>query len=354
MHLALPINYLLILLCCVSISACGKGDSAEAMLADYLKRLERATGIKSKPTSQAVLITYPSPREQNLQTVDLRMGVLDFAKLYQCDLFNLISERNSIMGRVMPISQQLVYETTFLQSAHVCYQKLAAAEIANEEFLALFAEAIRTKRANLPVIFWHATFNSPELKKAFSLAVSPLDPDENELFVNARQTVAYFHGLGKQLNKASVDIDKDELETHYYNLQRHQYAGRLFKSVARLAQYLNRAAYSLETVVAESPLCIQNKLNEKARILNNVFRKYYGQRVGAYTSQINQQGKAWLADIDALVQVQDVELPTAFTRYKTQMLTPNAGLWQHFDAAIKRHTKAWQTVLGPCGLMPVG
>jgi hypothetical protein len=322
------------------------------MLADYLKRVERATGIQSHLSSQVVLLHYPSRREQNLPVTPLRMGMMNFAKLYQCDLFKLINERNSIMGRVMPISQKLLYEITFLQNAKVCYQKLAAAATPNKQFLSLFAEVIEKKRADLPVIFWQATFNSPELKKLFSLAVSPLNPDENQVFFDAQQSIGYFYELGKYLNGASRHIDKEELEAHYYQLQRHQYGGRLLQSVAQLTGYLDRAAYSLETLIADSTLCFQNKPTEKALILNNVFKKYYAQRVGAYISQIHRQGKAWLADIDALIQVQRVKLPIAFSRYRAQMLTFDAGIWQRFDAAIQGHTKAWQTVLSQCGLMP--
>lgn len=345
-------KYMLIVLWCMSVCACGNGDTAEAMLKDYLKRVERATGIKSQFSSPVALLTYPSRREQNLPVAPVRIGIMNFAKLYSCDLFRLINERNSIMGRVMPISQKLVYEIAFLQNAKVCYQQLAAEASSNTEFLSLFDKIIKNKRANLPIIFWQATFNNPELKKLFSLAVSPLNPDENQVFFDAQQSTAYFYELGKQLSSESLTIDKEELEAHYFQLQRHQYGGRLLQSVAQLIEYLNRVAYSLETIVKESTLCRQKKPTERAHILNNVFDKFYAQRVGAYVSQIHRQGKAWLADIDALVQVQTVDLPPAFIRYRAQMLTFDSGIWQRFNVAIQRHTKAWQTVLSQCGLMP--
>jgi hypothetical protein len=334
------------------VCACGNGDTAEAILADYLKRVERATGIQSKLSSPVILLPYPSHREQNLPSAPLRMGMMNFAKLYTCDLFKLINERNSIMGRVMPISQKLVYEIKFLQNAQVCYQTLAAAAAPNEEFLSLFAEIIEKKRDNLPVIFWQATLNSPELRKLFSLAVPPLNPRDNQVFVNAQQGMAYFQKLGEHLNSLSLDIDKEKLEAHYYQLQRDQYGGRLLQSVAQLTETLNRAAYSLENLVKDTTLCLQNKPTQQAIILNSVFKKFYAQRVGAYISQIHQQGKAWLADINTLVQLQAVKLPLAFVRYRAQMLTSSGGLWQRFDAAIQRHTQAWQTVLSQCGLMP--
>ncbi len=354
MHGALPKRYILIVLCCMNICACGDGDTAEALLADYLKRVERATGIQSILSTPVNLLPYPSRREQNLPVVPLRMGMVNFAKLYSCDLFRLINERNSIMGRVMPISQKLAYEIAFLQNAEVCYQKLATEATTNKEFLTLFLEVIEKKRTNLPVIFWQATFNSPELKKLFSLAVSSLNPEENQVFINAQQSITYLHELGKHLHSASLDIDIEELETHYFRLQRYQYGGRLLQSVAQLTEYLNRAAYSLGMLNKESTLCVQNKPTEKAHILNNIFKKYYAQRVGAYISQIHRQGKAWLTDIENLVQVQTIKLPIAFTRYRTQMLTPDKGIWKRFDAAIQRHTQAWQTVLSQCGLMPAG
>lgn len=348
----LSMKYFLLLLYCIGVCACSNTDTAEELLADYLKRLERATGIVSQAAKSVPLLPYPAKRAQQLDVTPLHMGVLDFIKVYQCDLFRLVNERNSVMGRVMPISQQLAYEMQFLHDAERCYEKLLKAEEADEAFLTAFAEVITTKRANLPKVFWNATFNSPELKKAFSLAVSPLNPDEQAGYVNSRQSLEYFHKLGEKIQTGVMEVDVDTLEDHYYTLQRYRYGGRLAKSAAQLIEYLNRATHALETVVQERPICHRDQPTEKAHILHNVFVKFYAQGVGPYLSQIHQQGRAWLAAIEALVQVQGVPLPTAFSRYQTRMLTPDQGLWRRFDVAIGRHTRAWQTLLDQCGLMP--
>jgi hypothetical protein len=74
-------------------------------------------------------------------------------------------------------------------------------------------------------------------------------------------------------------------------------------------------------------------------------------RIGPYLSQIHQQGKNWLGEINRLVAVQEIQMPMAFAEYQAQMLSLKEGLWRHFDNAIHRHTQAWQVILSQCGFV---
>lgn len=346
----------LVILLCLGLFISGSGkDSAQGMLQDYLTRVENATGIDSPPTEQIALQTYPTHRTRTLPIEDIRVGFFSYLKLYNCDLFNLVSERNSVMGRVMPISQKLVYEIKFLQGAEKCYRKLAEQAETYKGFLGDFAETIQIKRQNLPSVFWNATFDSPEMQKAFSLAVQPLHPDEDDTpYTHSRQAIDYFHRVGAQLEHPVFTIDKSELEGQYFSLQLHQYGGRLLTSIAQLTAYLNRIAHSLETAINDRPLCYQQKPNQKARILETIFLKYYAGRVVPYLSQVHQQGQDWLGAINQLIAIQKVQVPQAFADYRAQMLSLDAegSLWRAFENATHRHTKAWQQLLGQCGLMP--
>ena len=336
------------------IGACGNPDSLDSVLADYRQRVENATGVESPGQGQVTLSTYPSHRDRTLATADIRVGTGDFLKLYDCDIFRLVNNRNSVLGKVMPVSQRLVYEVDFLRSAETCHDRLMTETTANDEFLAAFRAIIRQKRANLPKTVWNATFDSPEMQKAFSLAVAPWSPLEQAAYTSSYESIEYLRNIAGQLPDPTPALDLDELENQYYNLQLHRFGGALLQSIGLLTDHLNSAAHSLEQAIVNQPICHRNTPDSNARILENIFTKYYIGRVQPQLSQVHQQGKTWLTAINGLIDRQQVQTPAAFDRYRADMLSLDSetSLWGRFRQAIARHTRAWRSLLGQCGLMP--
>lgn len=347
-----PLRWLPLL--AVLLGGCGGADSAGGLLEDYLYRVGNASGMGEPPADPPALAVYPSPRERTLPLTELRIGFIKFFQLHDCELFSVISERNSILGRVMPISRQLDYELRFLQSAAACRARLAAAPAPDPELLAELDNAIAVKADNLARVFWNATLASPEMQKTFSLAVRPLAPGEETPFVNSLQALNYFNDVGRRLGEPDLRLSLEELEAQYYTLQLQQYGGRLLHSLALLGDTLERAAAALEAALDERPVCFRNQPSERGRILHTVFVKYYAGQVQPYLSQIHRQGEAWLTALERLIAVQTVEPPPAFAAYRARMLAMDTeeGLWRRFRDATRRHTEAWQAVLRQCGLLP--
>ncbi len=347
------IGLLVTILCSACLLSCDS-NSSTAVLEDYLSRVETATDVPARKDETVALPPYPSRRNRTLEVEEIRLGMLDYIKLYDCDLFALINERNSNLGRIMPISQRLVYEIRFLDSADRCLRKLVRDSDSEASFREQLQAIIATKRTQLSRIFWNATFDSEEMQKAFSLAVEPLGPDDQVAYTNSRQAIEYFLGLGTRLGEHDLTVATDQLEAQYYTLQLHQYGGRLARAVLQLIHYLNAAAYSLEVVSQDRTFCFQGKPTKKARILETVLIKFYGGRIQPYLSAIHQQGKSWLVSINKLIDLPATPIPAAFSRYRDRMLSLDKGgsLWSEFEATIHRHTEAWKQVLGKCGLMP--
>jgi len=337
----------------LTLPACVINNTSEQLLADYVQRVENATGVEDlTPRSATELLAYPTRRLLNLPSAEVRISVADYMGLRHCRLFNLVSERNSVMGKVMPVSQQLIYEIEFLREATLCRQRLKTEAKSDEQTDQSLLAMIQTKRKTFPVIFWNATFASPEMAKAFSLATDALPLDEQSMHVNSRQAIDYLINLGAQAPQFRIKPAMAELEKQYFVLQLHRYGGRLLKSIAELSDTLNRAADALERMLETGPVCRQNKPIRKAQILKNVFSKYYVGAVQRHLSRIDRQGRQWLGAIEQLVAIQQVELPLAFAEYRSKMLDLEGQLWQSFQNATKRHTQAWQTLFDQCGLLP--
>ncbi|NJN47685.1 MAG: DUF3080 domain-containing protein [Candidatus Competibacteraceae bacterium] len=337
----------------LALNACVINNTSERLLADYVQRVENATGMNAQTSrSSTVLLAYPTQRLLKLPMDDMRISVADYMGLRHCRLFNLVSERNSLLGKVMPLSQQLVYEIEFLREAAICRQRLKTDSKGDKPTDQALLEMIQAKRKTFPIVFWNATFASPEMAKVFSQAADALPLDENNTHIDSRQAIDYLINLGEQAPQFATKPDIAELEEQYFALQLHRYGGRLLKSVAELSDTLNRAADALERMMEKGPVCRQNKPIKKARILKNVFSKYYVGTVQRHLSRIDRQGQQWLEAIEHFVRIQQVELPPAFANYRARMLALDGKLWQGFRNATKRHTLAWKSLFDQCGLLP--
>ncbi|MDQ2696426.1 MAG: DUF3080 domain-containing protein, partial [Pseudomonadota bacterium] len=336
----------------LALAGCGRGDG---LLEDYPRRIEAAAALPAQAAPPPPLLRYPSHRQRALPVQDLRVGLMDYLGYRHCGLVTLLSERNSILGKVMPGSQRLVYEVRFLQGIRGCAARLADQPQADPGFRTGLEATLRVKEANLARVFWAATFDSPEMEKAFSLAVEPLAPGEEGGFAASRQALDYFTAVGRRLHDPRLTLDIGELEAHNFALQAHRYGGRLLTTLARLTAALDRAAAALEAAAQDGPACPDHRTGEPDP-LHNVFASHYAGGMQPYLSRIHSQGRDWLAAVDRLWQVQAVAPPPAVAAWQRRMLSLEAGdgLWRTFEAAIRRHSGAWRRLLEPCGALAPG
>ena len=324
-------------------------ELAPPLLQDYMKRVENATGFADKTSTKTTLELYPSHRHRTLPADDIRIGFVDFFKLYDCDLFALVNERNSIMGKVMPASRKLVYEINFYQSAGRCLQKLEQAGD-TEKIRDKLESIISAKQEALHRALWNATFDSPEMQKTFSLAGGMLPFDTTAAFTESRRAIDYFIDIGERLTDPILAVDIDEMEAHNYALQLHRYGGRLARTLVVLTDYLNRATNALQRSARTPTLCPQGTASPQADSLMTVFSDSYRDQVEPFLTSIHREGDAWLQAVNRLVSIQRVDPPEAFVAYHSRMLSMDSeqGLWRAFGQARQQHADAWKTLLEKC------
>lgn len=319
------------------LTACGRSP-AERLLADYRDALHTAAGVESEHTVEAVTLPlYPGHRDRSLELTAIRVGLFGMLDYRRCEMLHLISERNSILGRVMPISQRLIYEVNFIQQAQVCHKQLAAEQApadadtsSDDTFLHRLDQVLARKREDLAAVFWNATLASPEFAKAHSLAVSPLIPSHDNGFNASLQALDYFVRLTTALTEnaiAKLEIDSAILEGHYQVLQAEQYGGRLLTSLALVTPTLQHAADVMAALEAEAecpPPSAEPALE---------------QAFSRYIEQIHQQGQAWLQRLEQLFQSQLA--PPAMRAYYQHLLSRDhsEGLWRQFERQRLRHAE---------------
>ena len=108
-------------------SSCERRATAEEVFDDYLTRLARVLDLTKPEVLRQTLPRMPvaSSLQQNIPAI--KIDLLDYWAFRECGLTLLLSERNSVLGRVMPASQHLHMDGRILQQLQEI--RLAVAEV---------------------------------------------------------------------------------------------------------------------------------------------------------------------------------------------------------------------------------
>lgn len=366
--------FVVLLLLLTAGLGCEQNTQPETMLEDYVWRLGNVTRLEVAAVETSLTTRpYPRPRDRKMNIPETRIGLLDLLDFFDCQLDYLISERNSILGRVQQPSQRLIYEAKLIAGLQACQQSLPNQADVDPDFLAQVEQLLRDKKQQWPAVFWNASFAGQEFNQLFSLGGGPLPmaakqtTGSHEHAANDEAAVvaalAYWRRLAEELPLSLHNLDSSRLEASLKTLADTELVGRMLNSIQLLDRQLNLAAQLLEQAAAK-PLCFKGRSNPRAEILHNVFWKYYAGNVQPYLAQVEQTAAAVFTELDALYRLNEnitatmglgkTELPTAMQAYANSIIhwQQPGSLWQDFLSQRERHTKAWQQLLTQCGLMP--
>lgn len=330
----------------VLLSACQ--PAAESLWQDYLQRLERLTE-QTMPTADATALQrYPRPRDLRQPVPELRTGLRRYFNLSDCDMMNMVSERNSSLGRVQVPSLRFAYELEFINRSSDCLADDRLAD--NEDQQAWLADINRLKRESLPALYWNATVASDEMASFFTTTAQA--PTSEELAGRSALSVhlASVARLGAQLQSDPLPKGVGTLESDLAQLSRANTGGSILKGLALAERDLRRAAIMLEQVDTER-LCPRQRPGQQARYLQNVFISIYGERVQPWLAQLYRASDELSQSVQQLYDHWDVDSP-AFDAWYAHHFDQQQGLSALFQEAMMRHTQAWQQLLEACRLQP--
>lgn len=343
---------------CLYLTGCDR-NQPEDMLENYTSRVSRVLEV-DKPLPPAPEIPlFPQRRDRIIPTQEIREGLLDVLNLKRCNLLPLIAERNSSLGKVYPASQKMVYELKFFDAVRSC---LTTVKFDNDdpELLAQLSDIYEIKSANLTAEIWNGIYTSSEVENNFSIGEQPLplEPDgASSTMLEAFSTLSSLSNLVKDHPQWKLPAFIYDIEPLYEHLHRNRSGAQSLASLQLVTRYLNHSANLIELHLEKKPICFNGKISQKAKILQNVFYKYYAGEVQPYMVQVHNSSKTWLdlnnSLFDNLISG-GLNLSPSVITFKQKVLNRNSesGLWSEYESARDRHVQAWQAVLKQCGMMP--
>jgi hypothetical protein len=333
------------------LCACTPGDDGLALQTDYLQRLNNVLeGDTVAPFDKDQLTRYRMPpRRERLQPIaDVRISLLDLLiDVRRCpELQQLISQRNSILGKQLVPSRRLAYEGDLLRAIDTCLPRLSAER--DQELRTTLGELAAEKRQQLPRVFWNALNGSVEVERYLRFAdqALPVDAAEDNAAMDALTQLADLaHALPQRLPPPA-----SELDPLFFALHASVQGGQLITSLASLSHNLNQGSELLESRQRQRPVCPLGQTTPRGRILQNIFVKYYAGALQPYLAEVDQRGQGWSRSLRQLTAAN--EIPPAMGDYLLSLAGTESSLWADFQQATARHVRAWQTTLKSCGLAP--
>ncbi|MBU2709832.1 DUF3080 family protein [Zooshikella harenae] len=340
----------LLLLCNLLLLTGCNNDSPTAKFDNYLSRLAR--GLEQPTPTLNIDWTwwqYPSRSARWITPQDIRLNFLAILSIKHChSLTQRIAERNSALGKVMPITQQAIYERQLLPELSACLQH---PESTSAELRETLRQWMTVKQAQLPSIYWNALYNSSEMLHHFSLATPPLS-DHPPSLTPTLQALSYLTTFSQQRDTPIQDVHmlSQQLNQHLQKLQQRATGGELIRASV-LANTMLKKANQLMTAVSVQQICPQHRPTPQARILSQVLQKFYLQQVQPYLAQLSQQLNQWqIAHQHLLKTLPHENIPPAMKQFIAKTVADNTGLHATLKQQTTRHIAYWKQILKQCAI----
>jgi len=335
----LPLKWLLAV-CCILLFGCSEQPSEANKT--YLSRLSSTLQVPKPNTNPLQQLTLVEPVEA-LQPA-IKIGITELAGISQCKLNVLISEHNNQLGKTATAASQLKYQIDFIQSAQNCLNSLdKQSKIYNK-----IAAAKTQKQAQLTQFFNNMLFSEPELNSSWQLTGQELSTQP----AGFSDTVEGLKKLTtiKQLieNQNSMAINSDDILSALEPLNRYKFNQQLIQA-AREQISLNHAATQFVNTLTLEDICPKGKNKQQAKIVSNIFNKYYLKQIQPYQAQLS----GYLETLQPLY-VQLWFNQAISSEEVNALLDPNAkNLLAQLKSSAKEHVIWWQKFYKTCEISPI-
>ncbi|MFA0280689.1 DUF3080 domain-containing protein [Vibrio sp. 10N.222.55.F12] len=271
--------------------------------------------------------SLPRKRELLLDVPSLSIGLIDSYQLRQCRLFNLIAERNSVLGKVADEFRNYDYQVALLEGLGKC---LSSTEL-DPEIVELLNKIEQQKLTQFPLHQWNLIYASDAMQSQMR-GSQWLRADIGD---QVRQTVDALQHINQALNVPLVSGKTTEVQEV---LEKSSTLGDLYYSLARASAELDTITKQLTTFDGNI-ICGKQRDTTKFRYLNNVFEQQYIGKVQPYMAQLDgyyQQLAPQLGMFDAQPELHSYYFPIQDAH-------------QAFRASTRRHVDYWQKLFKRCG-----
>ncbi|WP_228481486.1 DUF3080 domain-containing protein [Vibrio fluminensis] len=297
------------------------------MFEDYIERIANVQDEEpfSLPGNQ--ISQLPDKSSLTLTIEPVTIGLLDSYELRKCGLFNIIAERNSVLGKVQDQFREFDFQLDLSSGLQQC--------IANDQISAELKETLATiyatKQTQLPLYFGNLLFTS-EAMRAQLTSNRWLEIDNQ---VTNSELLRSLHTLKIAYERETI-IDGLNLASYQEVLEKNNLLGELWFSMVNTIEKLDIITEQLKQY-DDKVICQPGRDTTRFRYLNNVFNHVYIEQIQPYLARID----AHYFNLQPYITL----LENAHPAYSY----PIRAVHKEFRQATLTHISYWQNLFQRCG-----
>ncbi|WP_114764499.1 DUF3080 domain-containing protein [Vibrio rhodolitus] len=317
------LTFLLLLL-----TGCGQYQHpVDNLFADYLSRIANVQDESPLVLPENQTVTLPDKRELIIDIEPVTLGLLDSYELRKCGLFNLIAEKNSVLGKVQDEFREFDFQIALLKGLKHCL----TVEVVSPELRQTLASIYSQKQSQFAHYRANLLFTSATMRNQLSsqewIAI------ENQITSN--QLLRGYHALllAQQFEQTA---DAVTITPHQEVLDKNNAMGQLWFSMhnANLKlQLITQQLYKFDSKI----VCQAGRDSTKFRYLNNVFNLIYIEQIQPYIARVD----AHYFKLEPYIAM----LENAHPNYRY----PIRDAHNAFRSASLEHVQYWQQLFERCG-----
>ncbi|PSU34892.1 DUF3080 domain-containing protein [Photobacterium lutimaris] len=332
-----------VLLLIIFLAGC-EPNTTKRSFDTYNNRLANVLETSPVTINDGDLSAFPVSRELLLPIEDIRIDLLDAYELRKCGLFNLIAERNSILGKVQDKTRQLRYELILLSGLNHCQQVLPE----DSDVLPMLEGFKQQKQAQLNNHLWNMLTTEKEWRQQLTIHYQPF---ELGLFYGFDENLNAFNYLTfiQQHIRTGTSVEEKQanrLIQHQKQLHAHHYFGQLIYSMHYSSLWLESITEMLEQHEA-TLICGPNRNQQKAEYLSNVFYKFFANELQPYLAELDSQYSQVTPALIELLAPAQSQSPALVPYYKQYL---GGRLHDDFRQVTLKHVGFWQRTFKRCNI----
>jgi len=303
---------------------------------DYVGRVANVLDAEPAPIEPMALPSYPRPRQVRQPVPDIRIDLLEAWSLRGCEVFKLLGERNSILGKVAEPEIRLDYERRLLTLLPQCLDSDIELE---DDLRAELESALAAKRSAFSVHLWNASLANPDYASYWtggSEAFAAEDTIDTEGYKAAQQSLA-------QWVESPLESSESDWLGGLERIGQYPMGGHSLQSMRVAIQRLEQAEQMLRAAAEDKRLCPMGPALKELGYARNVMINIFTGEVQPWLVTVDQR---FLAGFDPLSRMHET-LPIQnepMAGYEAEL-----QMWHdRYRQQIRQQVDAWQALFAAC------
>lgn len=306
----------------------------DAKFSTYLNRIANVQDSTPLSLDANTNIILPAKRDLSFDIPSVTIGLLDSYELRKCDLFNLIAEKNSVLGKVQDQFRNFDYQVQLIYGIERCLINENISPALKDQLTLLLS----TKSKQLPLHFSNLVYTSDAMRAQLT-AYEWVNTDNTSISSTLLRAINQIDAAWQTTNGVTFTDTLNSVVPYQEVLEKEPTIGALSYSMLNASIKLNTITEQLK-MYDERIICGQSRDTTKFKYLRNVFQQLFIEDIQAYLAKLDS---VYLRMEPMIVFTQSAHPNFSY---------PIQAHHTQFRRAISAHVEYWKTLFARCGSLP--